>query len=184
MAKSDGGIVSEAWKGVAGAAAVGVFAWVMDWVKPAWGYILSLLASLVAHLKATSSWPNWMAYFMASSLAFVAFRSALNHWRNRKDNHKRFTKLEFVGAVWRWEFGFMSDTPENLQVFCPLCDARLVYENVYPSPGPDRVEWSCEGCHQTWVRQPGNRTYLDARVNREIDRLIRTGKWRSYVDKT
>ena len=182
MAKSEGGIASEAWKGVAGAASVGVFAWVMDWLKPLWEYGSTALKSGWSHLMASSSMPNWMAYAMSFTLAISALRWALRAWASRKDNHKRFTQFNFMGGVWRWNF--MSGLIGNLGVYCPQCDGALVYSNDINARQIWEVSWHCERCSCIRVSCEGDKGYLDGRVKREIDRLVRTGKWRNYVDKT
>lgn len=179
MAKSDGGIVSEAWKGVAGAAAVGVFAWLMDWVKPAWDWLCAALKSGWTHLMASSALSNWLAYAMSLALEISALRWALRAWASRKDNHERFTQFNFMGGVWRWNF--MSGHIGNLGVYCPQCDGALVYSNARQIW---EVNWHCERCRCICVSCEGDKSYLDGRVKREIDRLVRTGDWRKYVDKT
>lgn len=182
MAKSKEGLFSEAWKGVAGAASLAVFAWVMDWVKPVWEWLLAALKSCWSHLVTSSLIPNWVTYAMSLALAISALRWALRAWESRKDNHERFTQFNFMGGVWRWNF--MSGAIWNLGVYCPTCDGVLVYEENTDQFFRTVVNWHCERCNSICVSCKGDKDYLNDRVKREIDRLIRTGEWRNYVDRT
>lgn len=179
------GLGSAFWKGAAGAVGAGVALWVIGWLTPLGAFVAQYTRLGWMHLMAQSQWPNWSAYLVSLLLAISALRWALKYWRNRKDNHNRFTQLTVGGAVvWRWRS--ISSLPMTLVPYCPSCSTQLVYDydDGERYTGAQRhTVLVCERCdrHRQVCREPGDYDDLRDRVNREIDRLLRTGEWRQHV---
>jgi len=182
MPKESGGVGLEFAKGAAAVAGAAVFTWFMGWLSPIWSFVQWAFESLWTHLMAQSQWPNWSAYFVSAWLLISIVRLAVKKFRNRKDNHNRFSQLSFLGAVWRWNS--MSSLPYGLRPYCHTCDTMLVYEHIgggYYSNESEKVLLHCERCGHDVGNTNGRYTGLQERVTREIDRLVRTGEWVKHV---
>lgn len=146
-----------------------------------WTLLGQVNMSISKHLFAQSLWPNWLAYLSSLWPALLLARWALRRWRNRKSSTSRFKKLTLDGVVWRWSGVMM--VSHGLKSFCPACDNGLVYEERGVGYlGERRVRLFCDRCNVSRTDQPGGFADLQNRVDREIDRLIRTGQWRRHVD--
>ncbi len=170
------------WVAVVGAVTGAVAAAALGWLAPAWQWLVGLVGVVLVHLSAQSSMPNWLAYLLSLTSAATALSLALRYWRKRKDNHERFTQFVWGNVRWRWQY--ISDCPAGLLAYCPHCDTQLVYGH---SGGgytrePLTTELQCEHCRTTLLAEAGDVSYVKAKVARQIDRLIRTDKWRNYVD--
>lgn len=168
---------------VVGAVATGVVTAAMVWLAPLWAWLVNLAGAVWVHLSTQSSIPNWAAYLLSLISATTALSLALRYWRSRKDNHERFTQFVWAGVRWRWRY--ISGRPDMLTPYCPHCDMLLVYDTI----GGDRLsgtplatELHCEHCRAMRLREEGAMSDVKARAARQVDRLIRTDKWRGYVD--
>ncbi len=185
MADEKQGLVSAFWKSAVGSVGAAVAVWLLGWFGPIWSFVCQYTRLGWMYLMAKSQWPNWSAYLVSLPLAMFIFLSALRYWRNRKNNHSRFTQLNFGGSVlWRWQS--ISSLPYSLVPYCPKCDMQLVYDydDGERYTGTQRhTVLICERCDTSrqLCRELGNYSDLQARVTREIVRLIRTGEWRQHV---
>jgi len=171
------------WVGVVGAVAGAVTAAALGWLASAWLWLVGFVGAVWVHLSAQSSMPNWLAYLLSLISATWALSAWLRYRRNSKDNHERFNQFIWDGVRWRWRF--ISGQPTLLSSYCPACDTQLVYEQTggdLLSGDPLITELHCEHCGTRLLREEGSYKNVTARVARQVDRLIRTDKWRDYVD--
>lgn len=179
MSSSDS-LARTAAKAVAAAAAVGAAVWFWDelpgWLAAAW-------RAVSGHFSQSITLSMWQLYPLAilsiASVSIWLFRLIAA----RQDSHRRFTQVNLLGALWRWEYD-MSGYPRGFQAYCPSCDMRLVYEHAwkpYPEEGQVETRLHCERCRTQWVRHDGKLSHLTDRVAREIERLVRNGQWRDHV---
>lgn len=183
MAESkESGVVKRA---VWGAVATALVTAVVGWLTPAGSWLKAVAAAVGTYLAQPSDWPNWIPWSLSVFSAHCILRLAFQWVRMRKDSHRRFNQLRFLGALWRFGMSNQnSDIRASLAAFCPSCDGRLVSEEI-PSDWTlglhRRVRLICERCNATRVDEAGDASDLIARVSREVDRLIRTGEWRQHV---
>ena len=152
-----------------------------EMLESAWAATQQTAESLWAHLLAQSLWPNWAAYVVGIPSAMAVAYLIWRYLDDKKNSHRRFKELPFLGSVWRWSS--LSDLPHALQPYCPNCQGLLVYEELGGRYGnqAQSVALHCEACQTIPTEQSGTWKYLQARVEREIQRLIRTGEWRQHV---
>lgn len=185
MSTESGGVGAALWKGAAGAVGAAMVVWLMGWLSPIWDFVVQAARLGWRHAMTQSQWPNWSAYLLSLWAAISLLTWALRAWRNRKDNHNRFTQLNLGGEVlWRWRS--ISSLPSSLVPFCQRCDTQLVYDyddGERYSGAQRHTLLICEHCngHRPVCREIGNYEDLKRRVGRQIDRLIRTGDWRQHV---
>ncbi|MFA7556416.1 MAG: hypothetical protein WCZ20_01280 [Hydrogenophaga sp.] len=173
---------------MAAAAAVGAAAWfwteLSGWLVSAWQTAWRVAWRVASgHFSQSITLSMWQLYLLAIlSIASVS-SWLLRLIATRQDNHRRFTQVNLLGALWRWEYD-MSGRPHGFRAYCPTCDMRLVYEHAWkPFPYDEQMETRlhCERCSTQWVRHDGKLDYLNERVAREIERLVRNGHWRDHV---
>jgi len=85
-------------------------------------------------------------------------------------------------AVWRWEYG--SSGIWDLASFCESCDLRLVYSDARVGFGRNVTKLICERCNRQVYETEGDYEYLKAKVEREIDRRIRTNEYKKSLKRT
>jgi hypothetical protein len=161
--------------------AAGAAVWFRVELGPAWVLTKQTAESLWTHLLAQSLWPNWTAYAVGIPSAVAVVYLGWRYLDNKKNSHRRFKELPYLGSIWRWNS--LSDLPNALQPYCPSCQGLLVYEELGGRYGnqAQSVALHCEACQTIPTEQSGTWKYLQARVAREIQRLIRTGEWRQHV---
>jgi hypothetical protein len=72
----------------------------------------------------------------------------------------------------------------NLVSFCPTCDLQLVYSEGYLGgyrAAGTTTKLLCENCKTQVMEADGNYKQLEAKVQREIERRIRTGEYRESL---
>jgi len=169
------------WLGAVLLAAVGTAVWFRDELRPTWTLAQQTMEPLWSHLMTPSQWPNWATYLGCLSSVVLVVYLVWRYLDDRKNSHRRFKELQYLGTIWRWKS--MSDLPRALRPYCPTCQSLLVYEELGGRFGSQSqsVVLHCEQCQTIPTEQPGTWKYLQARVAREIQRLIRTGEWRQHV---
>lgn len=96
----------------------------------------------------------------------------LNPWR-------RYTQDRFEGMIWRWQYD-SNDRPTNLVAYCPSDDTSLLWTSA---EWGDTVNVLCETCGKNYGALFGDIRDVQERIERQIDRKLRTGKWKSVVDR-
>jgi len=159
----------------------GAAVWFKDELQPAWMLAQQSAQPLWRHLMTPSQWPNWAAYALSVPSALIVIYLVWRYLDDRKNSHRRFKELQYLGTVWRWKS--LSDLPHALRPHCPSCQSLLVYEELGGRFGSQSqsVVLHCEKCQTIPTEEPGTWKYLQSRVSREIQRLIRTGEWRQHV---
>lgn len=162
-------------------AATGAAVWFKAELRAVWALAQQMVEPLWLHLMTPSLWPNWVAYLVCIPSALAVLFLGWRYLQYRKSSHRLFKELSYLGSVWRWSS--LSDLPHALQPYCPSCHGLLVYEELGGRSGSQAqsVTLHCEACQTIPTEQPGTWKYLQARVSREIQRLIRTGEWRQHV---
>jgi hypothetical protein len=79
----------------------------------------------------------------------------------------------FDGVLWRWKYsqGYSID---SLHPLCPHDYTDLVSRDFY-----NEVLLQCETCQKQFGPFPGDRQYLQGRIERQIIRKTRTGEWKT-----
>ena len=135
---------------------------------------MTATADLFRHLRETSAVPNWGLYVLVL-LAMLGFAPGLAAALRRKGPKvSAYQEDTFEGLKWRWSY--QAGRPVNAWAFCPHCDTVLVYAEMGSRFDPVTV-LSCETCQLDVLHHDGSKDYLVKKINRLIDRKIRTGVW-------
>lgn len=143
------------------------------------------VAALGQHLvsSATISW--WLLWFLIalSAVMLVCAVILLSRRRLSKDD---FTELVYKGVLWVWENSEFENT-SRITPHCPTCsyqlDVRLRSRND-PSildGWRDVTEYWCDCCREVKLREDGRHKAIVDRVQKEINRLLESGKWKNVV---
>ena len=171
-------------KVAAGVLTAGVVA-AIAFVPELYGWISSIVFSLVGHLSSTTVLPNWVLYLLAFiSIPFLGL-IVKTITGIRGPRISQYTKDSFLGLVWRWGYTFW-DKPEDIWAFCPRCDTSLIYSHEYPAHKNHETvtRLFCETCNRSVLEHDGDKGYLVSKIYRQIDRKIRTKEWISVVKNT
>ncbi len=136
---------------------------------------LAATADIFRHLRATSAVPNWGLYILVL-LAMLGFAPRLaTALKRRGPKISDYREDTFEGLKWRWVY--QSGRPVNAWAYCPHCDTQLVYAEMGGRFTPVTV-LNCETCNLDILHHDGSKDYLVKKIDRLIDRKIRTGVWR------
>ncbi|MBL8308014.1 MAG: hypothetical protein JNM33_15085 [Rubrivivax sp.] len=170
-----GGVIAGAVLAVGGA--------VWAFAPAAWKWFTDLLASIWAHLTSAATVPTWWLYILYAISAAAVLTVALRVRAAATSTEPTFTDYtedRFMGAVWRWRYAH--GAPTGTWAFCPRCDTVLVY-SYQRDYGDLKTTLHCETCRVDIATEPGDRDDLVGKVHRQIDRKIRTGEWKNYVER-
>ena len=170
-----GGIVTAGVLAIVGA--------VWAFAPGAWIWFTHLLGSMWAHLTSAASVPTWWLYVLYAISAAVVLTVGLRVRKavmNTESTVTDYTEDRFFGAVWRWRYAHGG--PTGTWAFCPRCDTVLVY-SYRRDYGAVKTTLHCETCDLDIAAEPGDRDDLLGKVHRQIDRKIRTGEWKNYVER-
>ncbi len=183
--KSPDSIKTNVIGGVLTAAVLGIAGAVWAFVPSAWKWFTDLLASVWAHLTSPATIPTWWLYILYAVGAGVLLVVALIVRESfKKTTGPTFTDYKedrFLGAVWRWRYA--GGSPTGAWAFCPACDTMLVYGHKHGF-GEVTTVLHCETCKRDVLTEQGDKDYLVNKVYRQIDRNLRTGAWKNYVERT
>jgi hypothetical protein len=159
---------------------------VRGWVAAGWNVLAGWAQQLWLWLGSTYETPVWLLAVLTLFSAAFIIPLLIRVLRPSREPtfSESYTSDSFFGAVWRWRY--LGSGIDNLWCFCPGCDGQLVYEearNDGMRPGsigipPHFTSFSCERCRTERCRIEGDREHALHRVQREIDRKIRTGEWK------
>lgn len=156
---------------------------VLALVPRVWAWIVETLAGVWAHLTSWGSVPMWWLYllYVVSGSAVLLVLWAV--YENIKKPHwTDYIKDSFFNVIWRWQWKDSSTI--GIWAYCPSCDTTLVYKNDHRYfDGVTTVQLICETCSAVRVRENGDNNDLVAKVQRQIDRKLRTGEWRGCIDR-
>ena len=98
-----------------------------------------------------------------------------------KPDYVLYVEDDIRGAKWRW--GWIGNRLSNLWCYCPDCEAVLVYryDLIF-----EETHFLCENCRHSVVAtiKGGDKDYALRAVEREIDRRIRTGEYKSKLNNS
>jgi hypothetical protein len=105
------------------------------------------------------------------AFAFIAIWARGNAWQS-------YCEERINGVVWRWQY--RKGEINGLRPYCPMDDTLLLCTVTRPSPYndlPPKTDFDCDNCGRVHSEQ---RIYeeIQDKVERHIDRNIRTGRWR------
>lgn len=182
--KSPDSIKTNVIGGVLTAAVLSIAGAVWAFVPSAWKWFTDLLTSVWAHLTSPAIVPTWWLYILyavgAGALLVVAL-IVRESFKKTGPMFTDYTEDRFFGAVWRWRYAHGG--PTGTWAFCPGCDTVLVY-SYQRNYGDLMTTLHCETCHRDIATEPGDRDDLVGKVHRQIDRKVRTGEWKNYVERT
>lgn len=163
--------------GVITAAVIGAF----SFIPQLWSWVTGLTRAVWHHLLSNASidtWKLYSLYFLSVVGAMVLFKPLIRAVFNKANGptFHDYTEDSFFGLTWRWQYSH--NRFANVWAFCPACETTLVYSYDRLL---EQVALHCETCAKELHRENGDREYLVAKVERQIDRKIRTGEWRSVV---
>jgi hypothetical protein len=172
-----GGVLTAAVLAIAGAA----------WgYLPGWKWFTDHLTLIWAHLTSPATVPTWWLYILYAVGAGVLLVIALAGWATltakKRPTYTGYKQDRFFGVVWRWQYD--NGRLAAPCAFCPSCDMRLVYSSEMYGLHGATTTLHCEVCRKDWVTESGELGDLVDKVGRQIDRKIRSGEWRNYVERS
>lgn len=95
-------------------------------------------------------------------------------YKPRLDDYKKDVVFNIM-----WEWSKINGTlPNKLEGFCPNCSTRLIYT---PEIYPDKTSFICQNCNRKIKTLDGDIHFAIGTVERQIERRIKTGEWKSIV---
>jgi len=93
----------------------------------------------------------------------------------------------FDGITWRWSYD-LNGHMHQIRGYCLTCDTTLVSSEEEDrgfeySTGQTFTTFRCERCPDSRIRLLGDRVYIFARIERQIDRAVRVGDWKKVVEE-
>ncbi len=160
---------------------------VRDWAVTVFAAVWSALSqgwTLIVNSYPVPGWLILVALLLACRAAYGLYKRAQRPspitWQNS------YIEDRMHSVVWRWRY--VGGSIDDLLAFCPQCDAQLVYEERGPDirrrlwdDRPNTTILHCETCSVPRATLEGDHRYAWARVEREIQRRIRTGDWRQQL---
>lgn len=150
-----------------------------------WKWFVDALSAIWAHLMAPSRVSTWWLYILyavgAGALLVVALIVRETLTKTTGPTYLDYKEDRFLGAVWRWQYA--GGSPTGAWAFCPACDTMLVYGHQRGF-GDVTTTLHCETCKRDVLTEQGDKDYLVNKVYRQIDRNLRTGAWKNYVEHT
>jgi hypothetical protein len=156
--------------------------------RDALAWSLNRIRLLLALLTADWRVPGWLLVTLCGLAAPALFRGAryaFHFSRRRASTFHSYTKDNFYGATWRWNWE--GEEILGLWCFCPTCDAELAYDDSschwFNRRSEPHTDFICEHCGQGRIASipGGNKRYAISAIEREIRRKLRTGE---TLDKT
>lgn len=95
------------------------------------------------------------------------------------DVYSSYKEDEIEGINWRWTYSKAGQN-ENLTPYCKDCDMKIVGKCSLTRSGARRSRkwrYRCENCNAAELPIKLSMTSLKKRVERHLDRKIRTGEW-------
>ena len=137
-------------------------------------------------LNSSYSMPGWVYIIIGCFVIFSLYRIIASiNIGGYEPEYYRYTEDRINGIIWRWSW--RDNKIENLNGFCPDCDAQLVY-----SESLGETYLICERCPPNHSNTPytsdfpqvriagrfngGDYHYVRGAVVREIQRRIRTNR--------
>jgi len=159
-------------------------------------FLLPLLvtasASMWSAVKKASTWffsgtvgtPAWLFCVLSgASLILLTFAVSKIRREVNEPSWRDYLTDNFFGIKWRWAYA-SSGQINNPLGYCPGDDTLLVYRKEYAGGSmfmgeSHAITLHCETCGRQFGPFEGNDTYLCAKVERQIDRKVRNGEWKS-----
>jgi len=167
--------------------AVLLSAWFGGILQACFHWLLSVIRFMGSLLTHQIKIPLW-ALLILTILAILPIFRIVRTLRKKDSEPSEDTYIQddLFGVVWRWCYS--SNGIDDLWAFCPHCDNTLVYDEqrsdrrkpsrFYP---PEFTKFVCENCDTKSQELLGNKSHALGRVEREIDRRLRTGEWKKSI---
>jgi predicted membrane protein len=145
------------------------------WLIPGlWAWLVTVIAQSYNFMISTVIIPVWLLGVLILAILptliliivlIVAMRKGqkLPEWLN-------YTTDYFDGMTWRWEY--FENSVNNLRCYCPNDDTLLIHSRGYES-----ITFHCETCRREFGPFKGDRDYILAKTERQIERKVRNGEW-------
>jgi len=150
---------------------------VLSRIPAAWHYMASIFSQVGAHLVSYLSIPFWLFYILLLMGVPFLVRCLLRLRRHTGPQVGDYTSDRFLEVDWTWHY-VRGNAPEGIWCFCPDDNTRLVYAAKYY---PHFITLKCETCERTWGPFPGKIGDLQNKIERQIERKIRTGEWKTAI---
>jgi hypothetical protein len=159
---------------------VGVL-WLLSRIPGLFHWLGNIGVALWTHLKGTSGLPNWGLYLLVLAAIHTAINLIRRLRKPKGPNVTAYTQDTFLGLIWRWSY--ISNHPHNPWAFCPYCDTMLIYseQRDFYSRNVEHTMLTCETCNREMLTHEGDKDYLVNKILRQIDRIIRTGEWKTKI---
>jgi hypothetical protein len=157
-------------------AAPDVFRWIGGALSSIWNHLTSSLS--------IPYWLLWLLLILSTATVIRVFRSLSKRDEINEPTFRMYTQDYFEGVTWRWSYD-VYDRLTDLSSYCPNCDALLVHMKEPFQLGPaSSVRFYCEHCEQVRAEiKGGGRNYAESKIQRLIDRKIRSGEWKLLIKR-
>jgi len=151
-----------------------------------WKWTKLVLSSFREFLVYSVPAPVWLLGLMllvVGACAVALVMAWLDHVRkSRQPEWLQYTGDMFEGMKWRWQFA-LDGQIHGLKPYCPKDDTRVIscgqpHNYIVVGSRGLNTFYRCETCSNTWCLSGAESEVLQ-RVERKIDRKIRTGEWRN-----
>lgn len=94
----------------------------------------------------------------------------------RREPWRKYAQDNFEGMVWRWDY--VRGRPRNLVAYCPEDDTAILWTK---DAFVQKVSFRCETCDRGFGTIVGGVQYVRDKIERQIERKLRGGEWKSVV---
>lgn len=172
------------WSKVIAGAILAVAAALWTFFAGWWPDIANAVGAAFDFVTAKTLTPNWLlgllslcscALVIIAALAIIDARSGPLMVTYRMDR--------ILGVKWRWKYD-ANLAIYDLAPFCPTCDFQAIYVDLGQHRFP-HLGIKCEDCNQVFAdfKSVTLISEIEDRVEREIQRKLRSGDWLNVVSK-
>ena len=165
------------------AGALAAIGYVWAFAPKAWDWLAAKCSSFFAYLASPGTVPTWWLYllhFVLGCVALLLLIGIYQHYTDKEPSVRNYIQDNFFGAVWRWTY--FNQQPFGTWAYCPTCDTQLVYNYKLGGYGLTKTTLHCEHCSRDVCEFSGDKESAVAQVERQINRKIRNGEWKNYVE--
>jgi len=149
------------------------YPWIGKGIKNGWEWIWSSTLT-----------PHWLLILLSGATLFLVvaiLRGFVGRRPDREPHWTDYTKDDFFGVLWRWEY-YQGSVFETFS-YCPRCDTQFSPKPIRASQynHTDKTEFQCDHCQNFKEIVHKSLKDIEIQVNKQISRKIRSEEYKDVV---